>query len=121
MRIFGSILTNLSIVALLALQVSGTHLHAESKSHVGDEYHGIHVEQEMSAKHKLSDHADHVDISLDDIPVKLKADPVLLSSHINLVPQISTVVTRWFVPLSTAPPAKLVRLTPPQRAPPELV
>lgn len=124
MNVLGISLTRLAAVALLALQVSGIHLHAESSRHseVAEHQHGIHVTHELSAEHRSNEHTNHVDLDVADTPLKFSTyDFVAVSNHTGGKLTTASARTFWSLPRSNVPPHSTLRMRPPLRAPPKLV
>ena len=119
MRKLGIHLTTFTLVALIAVQASGVHLHAESGDHDGKGSHGIHVEQTLFLEHEPSDHDGHVDLSLADTPLTFTSiDYVIHNTLSCLAPVVPSIEKRWRGAECSAPPRRDLRLRPPLRAPP---
>ncbi|MDH3690082.1 MAG: hypothetical protein OEU36_11455 [Gammaproteobacteria bacterium] len=117
-------LASLGAVALLALQVGGIHLHAESSRHseATEHQHGIHVAHELSAEHHSNEHTNHVDLDVADTPLKFSTyDFVAVSNQTGGKLTTASIRTFWSLPRSNAPPHSTFRMRPPLRAPPKLV
>lgn len=104
---------------MVSLQTVGAHLHVDSSDHHGTTHHGAHFEHSLSSDHFADGHDEHVDVSLQDYAPKFSnVDNFVFVASPGY--EILTLIgeTRWFVPISKAPPRKSQRHRPPLRAPP---
>ena len=107
----------LACISLVAVQVSGLHLHAESGGHDEAGAHKPHLQQAFS--HDVDHGGAHVDIAVFEFaPGSFEVDVVVPNSAVAEFLTLAPVDYRWTKPEPQKLSGRYVRWRPPLRAPP---
>jgi hypothetical protein len=107
----------IACVSLIAVQVSGLHLHAEAGGHDGAGSHEPHLQQAFS--HDADHGGAHVDVTVSEpASGSVEIDVVIPNSAVSAFSLLTPLEYRLPAPASRIPLRRFSRWRPPLRAPP---